>query len=791
MYREAANRTAVTATALAAMLLAGCGGSDIIIGPTPTPTATRTLTPTPTPTPTLPAAAAVEGVVLVAKDVAGKAEDGLVPLDEGQSPPGGFDRALAGADWVLDGGAATGSTSAEGRFEIEALAAGRHTLVLSKTVGGNLVEAVLPIVVGEDGRAMVRVEMGWGLVRTTSTFTEGGERMLAVFAPNHGYSIARSGRVVELGDGVRSVADPDGDGTFDVASCGAACEGTDVCVMDCTPVRLLAVDVFGPERLVVGQEAGASATAWFSGGWAMDVTWLAEWISSAPEVASVDGWGRVTALAPGATALGASLAGMASKPRPLAVVERPPLLGISVQNTSCYYWLGGVADPSVIRPEPPEMGGDILPPPPCTGVVRIGGSLQFAAIGEFADGYWQDITAEAGWRLDPPPIGDLEKGLFTGLQEGSGRVRAALDGIESAPAEVRVVEKPTVVELSIYPIDWGIPLLDSGPPGGTIEPDGMPVPCLACWWEITVLSGDTVRFGATAHYDTGEWEDVTTRVLWRSSDAQVAPIDAAGQFIAGVAGSAEIGAELDDVKSAPIGVRVVTEASVESLHAYQEGLDRAIGKGEEAVFHATAWYDIGFGREVTAEATWRSSDESVGGFDRPGIFTGRAAGWVTVWAEFGGQQSMPLPIEVFEESELAYCNPDDVNRSVWSDNFNRVTLESDCAEYAAGDVVALRFSVTETERPGGIFDPCLDLEARDAGGRLVRVIREEGCGDPFVPFGAPGREDAVLRYQLRASWDLKDEHGAPVGPGTYTIHGRFYLYYDPVVELPIRVVPPK
>ena len=145
-----------------------------------------------------------------------------------------------------------------------------------------------------------------------------------------------------------------------------------------------------------------------------------------------------------------------------------------------------------------------------------------------------------------------------------------------------------------------------------------------------------------------------------------------------------------------------------------------------------------------------------------------------------------MPLEVFAQSGLDFCDPDNINRGTWTDGFNRVYLESDCASYSLPGVVNLRFSVTEVERPGGIFDPCLDLYAfRD--GVPVRTIREEGCGDPFLPAGAPEFDDAALRYQLQAFWDLKDDAGVAVPPGTYEIKGRFYLYYDPVVSLQVTV----
>jgi len=127
-----------------------------------------------------------------------------------------------------------------------------------------------------------------------------------------------------------------------------------------------------------------------------------------------------------------------------------------------------------------------------------------------------------------------------------------------------------------------------------------------------------------------------------------------------------------------------------------------------------------------------------------------------------------------------------INRAEWSDAFNRVVLESDCATYTPPAVASLRFTVTERERPGGIFDPCLDLYVY-RGAELVRTVREEGCGEPFLPAGAPAYDEEKLRYQSLAFWDLKDDKGALVAPGTYTLRGRFYLYYDPIIDLPIVV----
>ncbi|MEO8602943.1 MAG: hypothetical protein ABI629_10230 [bacterium] len=859
---------AAIATALS---LAACGGSDLSIGAsptvtlTPTSTAVQTATATPLPTNTPIRLAQVAGLVLVGADVHAGSGDGLATLGPDGLPPRGkgFDRALGAADWYVDDGSVHGTTDDGGRFSVGGLTAGRHVLHFAKTVDGNLMEFAVPIVVGDDGAAAVLAEVSWGLVRSTSTYTQGGAAARAVFAPNGTYLITRSGAAVELFDGWRTLVDADGDGHFDPQSCGgqlygcrddggcaspediclcipscptcedcgrracvprpylqdpacgpdglckslpyacsagadqcekpgdqcscvASCPVCDdcqasACIAPCAggePIDILQLTVFAPERLVVGRESGASASLVLSDGSGVDVTWLATWGSSAPAVVSVDSWGRLSPVAAGTAELSAALLGVTSAARPVTVVERPALSEIIVQNASCTY---PPDDPRAADGAPPAPGdAAFLPSPWCSQVLRIGATAQLSALGRYEDGSYEDLTNAVAWSVAPAAVGAVADGRFTAAQVGDASLSAALAGIESNVLTLKVVDQPTIVDLSVYPSQWANQYLDGGP----VRADGSI--CFECGYFITLLRGDTVKFSATAHYDTGEWEDVTARVTWTSSDRAVLAIDDAGSGSAVGGGDASVTATLGAVTSSPLNLRVVNQATLQSLFIYQDGGDRVVGVGGQAVFHAVGYYDVGFERDVTGQAVWRSSDPSLAAFATPGVLSGLAAGDVTVWAELGDQLSAPLGFEVFAQSELDYCDVAHVNRGEWSDDFNRVTLESDCATYTVPDVVALRFTVTETQRPGGIFNPCLDLDAY-RGETLVRAIRAEGCGDPFVAPEGAARDDAVLKYQLKAFWDLKDDRGAPVAPGAYTIRGRFYLYYDPVVSLDITV----
>jgi len=843
--------------------------------PTPVPSGTPTLvlpgTPSATPT---PAAGGVSALLVLNQAVNASASDALgAPPREWQESPdsASFDRALAAANWSVDNGAIQGVTGTDGRFATGPLSPGPHTLRIAKTLNGNLASFSVPFTAGDDGSGEVVVEVSWGQVKSISTFVRDGVQGRDIYGPTGNWVSLRDDRIGSFGNGVQTYSDPDGDGFFDVdlclpgpvscenkdpnctdaascpctpvcptcthepypcsgdnscsqagdqCVCASSCAGCDdcpqrVCVSGCAAVQIMGLDLNGASvQLTAGQQHWLGASFRLSNGDRFDVTAIAYWRSSNQAAARVDSWGLVTAVAAGLTEITAGVGPFSSTALSLSVLERPSLRRIFVENVSCFYPLGA---PTVeAGTTAPIAGGgrtDILPVPPCSQVVQIGGTLQFRALGEFDNGYYQDITGEVDWQLLPPEIGQVVAGLFTAVHEGTAALTARLENIVSDATNIRVVSQPTVVAVSIYADNGGVPVVAQGEAPSPVA-SGMPcytvgpaatlantacccpgplagdsaAPC-RCNYTLTVLRGDQLHFHATAQYDTGVWQDVTKLATWRSSANAVASIDAAGVMTAITSGEASIDAMFEGVVSDPAGIHVVDQATLQSLFIYQEGGGRILAKGEQRFFHAYGTYDIGISRDVTTEADWRSSNESVGGFEAAGVFTGRAAGIVEVWAESEGQRSSVQEFEVFETSALTYCDPSRINRTVWSDDFNRVTLESDCASYIQPEVVTLRYSVTEIQPHGGIFNPCLDLYVF-AGQTKVRTIREQGCGDPFIALAAPGRDEEVLKYQLRAFWDLKDESGAPVVPGTYTIYGRFYLYYDPVVSIDVEVLAP-
>ncbi|MFN8640871.1 MAG: hypothetical protein U0802_04125 [Candidatus Binatia bacterium] len=173
-----------------------------------------------------------------------------------------------------------------------------------------------------------------------------------------------------------------GDQCACIASCFACdnCEAT-ACIDPCTPgalIDIVAVNAVGPTCLVAGQSGDARANALLSDGTAIDVTWLATWVSSVPGVATVDPWGHVETVAVGSTDITARLADAGGAPLALTVVERPTLQRILVENLGCQIYAYPTGDPAA-EPKPLPPVDAFLPPPYCQQVVRVGGTIQFRA----------------------------------------------------------------------------------------------------------------------------------------------------------------------------------------------------------------------------------------------------------------------------------------------------------------------------------------------------------------------------------------------------------------------------
>jgi hypothetical protein len=396
------------------------------------------------------------------------------------------------------------------------------------------------------------------------------------------------------------------------------------------------------------------------------------------------------------------------------------------------------------------------------------------------------VAGPVQWSVSDPSVAVISPdGVVTFLVPGDVEVWACLEDVCSEPYPLTGLENPQVVSLEIFP-DYFYPM-------PLFEDIGMPAPgCLGCMFEasLRILAGDTANFFARGILETGSWVDLTTEVGWLSSEPAAATLDADGLLTAHAKGETDVSATYESLTSNTVAVEVLDEAVLQDLFIYKQSGNGVLKVGSIDQLHADAYYDPWMVRDVTAEVTWIVSDPAVAAVGPEGILTALAPGFFTVKAFYQGKVSMEIGLEIWDEIEMSYCDPAAPNRAFWSDEYNRVILESDCASYPAGGQVSVRYTIEENQpHEWGILDPCLDLVVLDAAGEIVKTLRFEGCGDLPFALEAGAQADFDPIYQYSAVWDRTSDSGAPVAPGAYTIAGRFYIYYDPVVRLGITLVP--
>jgi uncharacterized protein YjdB len=316
-----------------------------------------------------------------------------------------------------------------------------------------------------------------------------------------------------------------------------------------------------PQNIVVGATQQFSATATYSDGTTQNITATATWTAAVPAVATVNAAGLATALAPGTTAITASLSGVSGSatlnvPRlsSIAVTPTPvsiaagatqpftatanysngstqnitakatwtstnPAVGtvsaaglataIAAGSTNVTATLSGISGFATLTVTP-TLSKIVVSPNPAN--ITVGATQPFAATATYSDGSTKDVTATATWTSTTPADATVNSaGLATGVATGSATITASLNSI-SGSATLNV----TGETLSVTP-----------------NP-------------ATVVVGATQQFTATATYPNGSTADVTATATWSIANPAVATIDATTGLATSVAvGSTSVTASLN------------------------------------------------------------------------------------------------------------------------------------------------------------------------------------------------------------------------------------------------------
>lgn len=233
--------------------------------------------------------------------------------------------------------------------------------------------------------------------------------------------------------------------------------------------------------------------------------------------------------------------------------------------------------------------------------VPRGSTQQLTALGTFTDGSTLDLTTTAIWSSNNAAVASVDAGgLVHANQIGSTSILASQGGISGSTSFTVVA--PPLVALEVTPHDPSIPR-------------GLPV-----------------SFTATGTYSDASTQDITTSVTWTSSAPAVATITQNGVATTLTAGTTTIRAVLAGIEHTSV-LTVLPEALV-SIQVIP--LASKLERGSTRAFTALGTYTNQSVHDLTALATWTSSDPTIGEIVPPHSARGVLPGLVTIRATQAG-----------------------------------------------------------------------------------------------------------------------------------------------------------
>ncbi|MGE0616897.1 MAG: Ig-like domain-containing protein [Bacteriovoracia bacterium] len=338
----------------------------------------------------------------------------------------------------------------------------------------------------------------------------------------------------------------------------------------------------------VGVAQSFVATGIFSDGSKQDLTKSVKWASAEAKFASVDSSGGALGISAGSSAISIQYEsgdGSILDAKTSFAVTAAELVSLTVS--------------------------------PDKGSIAAGLTQQFSAMGSYTDGTQKDVSASVTWSASDKNVlaisnGKGTEGLATSLQAGVTEVQAQMNGFGGM---VTGKIDFTVSAAELVSID--------------IKPAS-----------LALAKGLTQSFFATGNYTDGSVNDITTDVVWDSSDAKVAAVSN-GKGEQGLASALSAGQVTVTASLNGIDAKAAMETTAAELVSIAVSPNNAsLVTGETGVYTATGTYTDGSTEDLSASAVWASSDTKYAtlsnGKGSEGVATGVAKGNVVVSATLKG-----------------------------------------------------------------------------------------------------------------------------------------------------------
>jgi len=237
---------------------------------------------------------------------------------------------------------------------------------------------------------------------------------------------------------------------------------------------------------------------------------------------------------------------------------------------------------------------------PVSSTITRGASLQFAAVARYPDNSEKNITSFATWSSSDVNVAKIDTfGLAVGTEIGAATIAAA---IEDMNGSTLLNVSRDIVSIKVTPASR------------------------------SMVNGAVQQFTAIGTFSDKTVRDITSSAVWRSSNAKVAFVDAAGRAVAGnVAGTAVISASLGTKRgSATLKVR----RELVSITVLPKSA--MIIPGDTQSFGAIGNYSDKTTQDLTEIVEWETSDIRIAVMDQahPGRVLGQNAGSAAITATF-------------------------------------------------------------------------------------------------------------------------------------------------------------
>jgi hypothetical protein len=298
-------------------------------------------------------------------------------------------------------------------------------------------------------------------------------------------------------------------------------------------------------------------------------------------------------------ALAASVTWQTSQSTIATVTTQGSVTGVAVGVTQVSALYQGITGNTAVTVGPPSLL--TITVNPNASSLPKGESEQLTATGSFSDGSTQDLTQTATWQTSPSTVVAVSpQGNVTGIGQGAAQVSAVYQGATGTAAVA--VGAPALLSVTVSP-----------------NPSSLP-------------TGETEQLIATGNFSDGTTQNLTQSATWNSSAPATASVSSTGATVANAMGTATISATAGSVVGS--ASLTVTAVAMTAINVTPATLNLVLGGN--APFQATATMSNGTTQDITATATWSSTQPSIATVSSIGMASALQIGSTTIQAQSNG-----------------------------------------------------------------------------------------------------------------------------------------------------------